>query len=128
MSEQAIHDAVMGELKRAFRPEFLNRVDEIIVFNQLTKPEIQQIAGRLLEQTKKRLAAMDMNVSFDDSVIAMVADEGFDPVYGARPLKRAIQTKIEDPLSEKILEGALQTGQAYVCSFKDGEVHFDAAA
>ena len=128
MSEQAIHDAVMGELKRAFRPEFLNRVDEIIVFNQLTKPEIQQIAGRLLEQTKTRLAAMDMDVSFDESVIAMVADEGFDPVYGARPLKRAIQTKIEDPLSEKILEGALQTGKAYVCSFKDGEVRFDAAS
>ena len=127
MSDEQIHDAVMGELKRAFRPEFLNRVDEIIVFNQLTKPEIREIASRLLEQTKTRLASMEMDVSFDDSVIEMVADEGFDPVYGARPLKRAIQTKIEDPLSEKILEGAIETGKKYVCSFADGEVRFDEA-
>ncbi len=128
MTNEQIHDAVMGELKRAFRPEFLNRVDEIIVFHQLTKPEIREIAGRLLEQTKARLSAMELDVSFDDSVIEMVADEGFDPVYGARPLKRAIQTKIEDPLSEKILEGAIETGKQYVCTFADGEVRFDCKA
>ena len=127
MTDEQIRDAVMGELKRAFRPEFLNRVDEIIVFNQLTKPEIREIASRLLEQTKTRLAAMEIDVSFDDSVIEMVADEGFDPVYGARPLKRAIQTKLEDPLSEKILEGAIQPGASYVCTFKDGNVEFEAA-
>ena len=128
MTDKQIHDAVMGELKRAFRPEFLNRVDEIIVFNQLTKPEIKEIAKRLLEQTKTRLASMDMDVTFDDSVIEMVADEGFDPVYGARPLKRAIQTKIEDPLSEKILEGAIQTNVPYVSTFADGEVKFELKA
>ena len=125
MSEEQIRDAVMGELKRAFRPEFLNRVDEIIVFNQLTKPEIKEIAKRLLEQTKHRLSAMEMDVSFDDSVVEMVADEGFDPVYGARPLKRAIQTKLEDPLSEKILEGTIETGKAYVAKFEDGAVKFE---
>ncbi len=128
MSEEQIRDAVMGELKRAFRPEFLNRVDEIIVFNQLTKPEIKEIAKRLLEQTKRRLSAMEMDVSFDDSVVEMVADEGFDPVYGARPLKRAIQTKLEDPLSEKILEGTIETGKAYVAKFEDGAVKFELKA
>ena len=114
----------MGELKQAFRPEFLNRVDEIIVFNQLTKTEIGEIAARMLDQTKARLASMEITMDFSQSVIDMVADEGFDPVYGARPLRRAIQTKIEDPLSEQILEGSVTANHNYVCELENGGVVF----
>ena len=119
MSDSEIRDAVMGELKRAFRPEFLNRVDEIIVFNQLTKPEIHEIAKRMLEQAKARLGGLEIGVTFSEELIDMVADAGFDPVYGARPLRRAIQTKIEDPLSEKILSGELQAQKHYICDWED---------
>ena len=125
LSDSKIYDAVMGELKNTFRPEFLNRVDEIIVFNQLTKDEIHEIAGRLLEQTKERLSGMKIDIRFDESVIDMVADKGFDPVYGARPLRRAIQTKVEDPLSEKMLEGTVTEGKKYRCEYTDGEVRFE---
>ncbi|MGN1418358.1 MAG: ATP-dependent Clp protease ATP-binding subunit, partial [Acutalibacteraceae bacterium] len=88
LSESKIYDAVMGELKKTFRPEFLNRVDEIIVFNQLTKDQIHEIAGRMLSQTTNRLAGMDIEMNFSDEVVQMVSDAGFDPVYGARPLRR----------------------------------------
>ena len=124
LSDEQIRDAVMGELKQAFRPEFLNRVDEIIVFNQLTKTEIGEIAARMLDQTKARLASMEITMDFSQSVIDMVADEGFDPVYGARPLRRAIQTKIEDPLSEQILEGSVTANHNYVCELENGGVVF----
>ena len=124
LSDEKIRDAVMGELKQAFRPEFLNRVDEIIVFNQLTKTEIGEIAARMLAQTKARLQSMEITMDFDPSVIDMVADEGFDPVYGARPLRRAIQTKIEDPLSEQILEGTVTAKHSYVCELENGSVVF----
>ena len=128
LSDEKIREAVMGELKQAFRPEFLNRVDEIIVFNQLTKPEIGEIAKRMLNQTRERLASMEITMDFSQSVIDMVADEGFDPVYGARPLRRAIQTKIEDKLSEQILEGTIAAGKQYVCELENGEVVFKEAA
>ncbi len=124
LSDEKIREAVMGELKQAFRPEFLNRVDEIIVFNQLTKTEIGEIAARMLDQTKTRLQSMEITMDFSQAVIDMVADEGFDPVYGARPLRRAIQTKIEDPLSEQILEGTVSAKHSYVCEVENGGVVF----
>ncbi|MBR3554064.1 MAG: ATP-dependent Clp protease ATP-binding subunit, partial [Clostridia bacterium] len=126
-TDSRIHDAVMGELKKAFRPEFLNRVDEVIVFHQLTKPQIHEIAEKLLEQTKARLAGMEIEMTFDDDVIDMVADAGFDPVYGARPLKRAIQTRLEDPLAEAVLDGSVEAKKRYVCRLKDGAVTFEEA-
>ena len=124
LSDEKIREAVLGELKQAFRPEFLNRVDEIIVFNQLTKSEIGEIARRMLNQTKERLSSMDITMDFSQSVVDMVADEGFDPVYGARPLRRAIQSKIEDKLSEQILEGAIAANGHYVCELENGEAVF----
>ena len=125
ITDSKIHDAVMGELKKAFRPEFLNRVDEVIVFHQLTKPQIHEIAEKLLEQTKARLSGMEIGMTFDDDVIDMVADAGFDPVYGARPLKRAIQTKLEDPLAEAVLDGTIEAKKRYTCRLKDGAVTFE---
>ncbi len=120
MSQNAIRDAVMGELKKCFRPEFLNRVDDIIVFEQLGKEDIKEIAERLLSVLSKRVGEMGIELQFDESAIDKIADEGFDPVYGARPLKRAIQSQIEDKLSEQMLEGKIKAGEKYTCKF-DGE-------
>ncbi|MCL2194839.1 MAG: AAA family ATPase [Oscillospiraceae bacterium] len=122
ITQQKIKDAVMGELKRALRPEFLNRVDDIIVFHQLDKPQIREIAGRMLAQVQQRLAEQDIQLTFDESVTDLMADAGFDPVYGARPLRRAIVHQVEDTLSERLLEGAIAPGGSYVCRAENGAV------
>ncbi|HIU35878.1 MAG TPA: ATP-dependent Clp protease ATP-binding subunit [Candidatus Fimenecus excrementigallinarum] len=114
-SEEKIREAVMGELRNTFRPEFLNRVDDIIVFHRLTRPQIKEIASRLLATLQQRVAGMDIRISFSDEAVEKIADAGFDEVYGARPLKRAIQTKIEDALSEAMLRGEVKAGKAYAC-------------
>lgn len=120
MSQTAIRDAVMGELKKCFRPEFLNRVDDIIVFEQLKKDDIKEIAKRLLSTLSKRVGEMGIELDFDETAVEKIADEGFDPVYGARPLKRAIQSQIEDKLSEEMLEGKIKAGEKHTCKY-DGE-------
>lgn len=127
MSQSAIKDAVMGELKKCFRPEFLNRVDDIIVFEQLNKDDIKEIARRMLKTLKNRVHDMGIELSFDDSAIEKIADEGFDPVYGARPLRRAIQSQIEDKLSEEMLDGRITSGNKYVCKHTDDGFVFDSA-
>ena len=114
----------MGELKKAFRPEFLNRVDDIIVFQQLTQEDIREIARRMLRSLAKRLADMEMRVEVTDAAVAAIAKEGFDPVYGARPLRRAIQSKIEDALSEKLLEGKFQAGDTLLVDYAQGAFTF----
>lgn len=119
-NDEKIKDAVMGELRGTFRPEFLNRVDDIIVFKRLTKSEIREIAKRLLTELRKRTAALDITVEFTDEAVDKIADAGFDEVYGARPLKRAIQSKIEDALSEAMLKGEVTAGKSYVCTY-DGD-------
>ena len=127
MSQSDIKDAVMGELKKCFRPEFLNRVDDIIVFEQLNKNDIKEIARRMLKTLKNRVHDMGIELSFDDSAIEKIADEGFDPVYGARPLRRAIQSEIEDKLSEEMLDGRITSGNKYVCKHTDDGFVFDSA-
>lgn len=122
-----IEELVMEDLKRTFKPEFLNRIDEIIVFNRLKKEDIQEIAKRMLKSLDKRLAEMDIELSFTDDAISAIADAGFDDVYGARPLRRAIQQKIEDPLSERMLEKKVVPGGRYVADFKDGKFTFENA-
>ncbi len=125
-SAERIKEAVMGELKNTFRPEFLNRVDDIIVFNRLTEEDIKQIAKNLLTGLEKRMSGIEITMSFDDSVTDFVAKAGFDKVYGARPLKRTIQTKIEDVLSEKILDKTIEKGKAYICTCNEnGELKFE---
>lgn len=118
-TEERIREAVNGELKNTFRPEFLNRIDDIIIFNRLTKEQIELIAKNLLEGLKNRLNNIEYQVEFDSSVIDFVTKEGFDKVYGARPLKRAIRSKVEDVLSEKILDGTLQKSKKYICKITD---------
>ena len=121
---EKIRDLVLGELKNTFRPEFLNRVDDIIVFNKLTDADIREIAVRMLDTLKARLKGLDMDVEFLPDAVDEIAKQGFDPVYGARPLRRAIQTKIEDKLSEQILEGRLQKGHPAECTYENGEFVF----
>lgn len=114
-NDAKIKEAVMGELRNTFRPEFLNRVDDIIVFHRLTKPQIKEIASRLLGNLQKRIESMDIHVSFTDDAVEKIADAGFDEVYGARPLKRAIQSRIEDTLSEAMLRGEVKAQHSYTC-------------
>lgn len=123
-TNEEIREAVIGELKKLFRPEFLNRVDDIIVFNKLTQEEIKEIAGKLLENLKARLKAVDIDAEFTDQAVTEISNEGYDNTYGARPLRRAITSKIEDALSEKLLENEIKKGDHIVCDFKDGKFTF----
>ncbi len=122
-----IKELVTGELRKVFRPEFLNRVDDIIVFNKLNKDEIKQIAVKMLKTLENRLDKMNIKISFTDSAISEIADKGFDENYGARPLRRAIQNEIEDPLSEQMLEGKVKDGAVVTCDFADGQFTFTIA-
>ena len=117
-----IRDAVMADLKRTFRPEFLNRIDEIIVFRQLTEDNIRQIARRMLDVTGARMAQQGITLAADDDAVAELARDGFDPQYGARPLRRAIQSMVEDAVAEKMLEGQLKSGDTARICLRDGKV------
>jgi len=108
MSEQpyeVVKEAVWGELKQAFRPEFLNRIDEIVVFHGLSAKHIESIARIQLERLAQRLAGRDMQLEVSEAAIAQIARSGFDPAFGARPLKRAIQQHVENPIARLMLEG-----------------------
>ena len=122
-----IKELVTGELRKVFRPEFLNRVDDIIVFNKLNKDEIKQIAVKMLKTLENRLDKMNIKISFTDNAISEIADKGFDENYDARPLRRAIQNEIEDPLSEQMLEGKVKDGAVVTCDFADGQFTFTTA-
>lgn len=124
LGDSKIHDAVMSELKRTFRPEFLNRVDEVIVFSKLAKDDIRKITRRLLSELKERLESLNITVIFDESVVDILSDKGFDEVYGARPIKREIQSQIEDKLSEMLLDGSIVKGKKYHCLYADGKIVF----
>ena len=113
---------VMAELKKTFRPEFINRIDEIIVFHKLTKTEIAQIIDLMLEETKKRLEAQNIKITLDESVKELIAKKGTDESYGARPLRRAIQSYLEDKLAEAILDGKLANGTKAKVSVENDEI------
>ncbi len=125
MSFEKIREAVMGELKKTFRPEFINRIDDIIVFSRLTKDDIRQIAKKLLDDVRRRTAELDISISFTDEVADKIADAGFDEIYGARPLKRAVRSNIEDRLSELMLEEKILAGKEYTCTVRDGIIEFE---
>ena len=114
-----IKDNVMAELKRTFRPEFLNRVDDIIVFKRLTEENIEKIAALMLKGLNERLKENEITAEFDESAIKEISKEGFDPVYGARPLRRAIQSKIEDMFANEILDGKIASGDSVVVKYAD---------
>ena len=118
----AMEKRIREELKNAFRPELLNRIDEIIVFHKLTKPELRQIVQLMTKDIKTRLAELNIELKFTSGVIDLIAEEGFDPEYGARPIRRAIQKKIEDPLSEALLSGEIRFGQKVKIGSQKGKV------
>lgn len=111
-------DKVMTELKKAFRPEFLNRIDEIIVFHSLEKQHLKEIVTLMVDQLTKRLSEQEIELEITESAKEKIADEGFDPEYGARPLRRAIQKQVEDRLSEELLKGTIHTGQKIVLDYE----------
>ncbi len=115
-----IKERVTEELKRAFKPEFLNRIDEIIVFERLDEDNVRSIAKLMLNELGKRLETNEIKAEFTDAAIDAIVKAGYDPTYGARPLRRAIQSKIEDMLSEKIIDGAIKVGDSITVDF-DGE-------
>ena len=118
-SKERLKDMVLDELKKVFKPEFLNRVDDIVVFDKLTSNDIEAIASRMLKGIKDRLCDLNINAEFTENAVKAIAKEGYDPVYGARPLRRAIQSKIEDKLSEKILEGDLDPKKSITCDYDE---------
>ena len=124
--EKAVMEAnVMQALKSAFRPEFLNRLDEIIVFNRLTDADIRKIASLLLAELGERICGIGVEIEFDPSLVAYIAEKGFDPIYGARPLRRAITSLVEDSFSEAMLEGRIAAGDRILAKAIEGKVLFE---
>jgi ATP-dependent Clp protease ATP-binding subunit ClpB len=121
---QVIKLAVMGEVKSYFRPEFINRIDELVVFHALDEKHIKSIARIQLGYLEKRLAAMDMKLEVEDAVLDDIARIGFDPIFGARPLKRAIQSSIENPLAREILEGRFGAKETIRVAMSQGKMVF----
>ena len=116
--------AVNEALKQSFRPEFLNRIDEIVIFRKLSDESIRNIAKLMLSEIAKRIEQQNISIEFDDEVVAYLAKEGFDPVYGARPLRRAMQRRIEDSLSTELLNGNIKPGDNVRAFMDDGNVKF----
>ena len=117
-----IKEEVLGELKNVFRPELLNRIDEIIVFHQLEKPDIEKITSLMLNSLKARMAGLGIDIDFDESCVAHLAEAGFDINYGARPLRRAIQSQVEDLISDEMLSGNLKKGDKCTVKAVDGKL------
>lgn len=124
LSDKEIKSRVMSEMKKLFRPEFLNRLDEIIVFKSLTEEQIAQIVDLMVADLRDRLIAMDMTINLTPEARALVAKEGTDTTMGARPLRRAIQRLLEDPISEQLLAGTWHVGSVIDVDVKDGELTF----
>ena len=123
-SYEEMKNNVMGELKKTFRPEFLNRIDEIIVFHPLDEEHIKKIVSLMLENLASRLKQNGISIEVSDNAKTFIAKKGFDPVYGARPLRRAIQNMIEDKIAEEILDGSIKPGQTVLVDVKDDNIVF----
>ena len=116
---ETMKEKVMDNLKKAFRPEFLNRIDDIVVFHPLTAEELKQIVGIMMKDLRKRLADRDLSITLSDEALDELAKVGYDPEFGARPLRRAIQNQIEDPLADALLAGQYQAGDTIKVALDD---------
>ncbi|MFC7572832.1 hypothetical protein ACFQX8_10630 [Klenkia terrae] len=114
----------MRRLKESFRPEFLNRIDEIVVFRQLETEQLARITDLLLDETRRRLSAQDIEVEFTPGAVTWLAERGHEPAFGARPLRRAIQRSVDNPLSRMVLSGDLGKGARLRVDVVDGELDF----
>jgi ATP-dependent Clp protease ATP-binding subunit ClpC len=119
---ETMKESVMKEVKELFRPEFINRVDELIVFHALTEDEICRITEMMLKQVADRLEEQEIRLLWDGEVTKKLAEDGYDPKYGARPLRRLIQRTVEDTLSEELLQGRISLGQEVKLTVKDGQI------
>ncbi len=119
---QRAKETVMAELRQTFRPEFLNRIDDIIVFRALTEDDIREVARRMLRTVSERMETMGIHLDASDEAVAELAKEGFDPKYGARPLRRAIQSKVEDAVAERMLDGTLTAGDTAHLTLEDDKL------
>jgi len=122
--KQETEARVMAALKQTFRPEFLNRIDDIVLFSKLTSEEIADIAKIMLREVGKRIGELGISITFDDSVTALVSKEGFDELYGARPLRRAIVRMVEDSISTEMLEGKIKSGDSIKAVAKENKIEF----
>ena len=125
---EKLKETVNEELKKAFRPEFLNRIDDIIVFSHLSKEEIRQIVDLMMKDLFKRLSERELSIEVTDEVKDYLAKDGYNEAYGARPLRRLIQKKIEDQLAEEILTNAYKPGDTIVLKLKDDNIVFERKA
>ena len=119
---ESIKKDVMSELKKQFRPEFLNRIDEIIVFHKLNNEDVKKIIDIMIKQVEKRLQNQNIEMEVDEKVKELIAEKGIDRNYGARPLKRAIQSMLEDKIAEEMLEGNVKQGKKNKATVEDGKV------
>ena len=120
--EEYKRETLKKELKKFFTPEFLNRIDEVIIFNSLGKEDVKKIVKLELEKLSKRLIGLNYDITFDDSILELISEVGFDETYGARPIKRAIQDKIEDFVSEEIIKGFVKENTPYILISENKEV------
>ena len=119
---ETMKESVMKEVKELFRPEFINRVDEMIVFHSLSEEDIQKITELMLKQVAERLAERDVKLSWNEEAVKKLAQEGYDPKFGARPLRRLIQRTVEDSMSEGLLSGTIRFGETVMLTVKDGQI------
>jgi len=124
MPYEEMKNRVLSELKHQFRPEFLNRLDEVIVFHALSRENIKKIVGLMLDEMEKLIEEKEIELEVTEEAKDLIAQEGYDPDFGARPLRRAIQRLIENALSEDILQGKFKAGDKVVASIKDGKLVF----
>jgi ATP-dependent Clp protease ATP-binding subunit ClpC len=115
----------MEELKRSFRPEFLNRIDEVIVFHSLSRDDVKAIVDLMMKRVREQLKAKDVEIELTDDAKNLLAEKGYDPALGARPLRRTIQRLVEDPLSEKLLWKEFKAGETIIVHAHDDEVVFE---
>jgi ATP-dependent Clp protease ATP-binding subunit ClpB len=123
-NDGAVKNAVMESVKEVFKPEFINRLDEVVVFHGLGRKDVNAILAIQLERLRERLQGLDIYFQFNNEALDMLGDNNFDPAYGARPLKRAIQSEIENPLSKLILEGTFGLGDTIVTEVEKGVLNF----
>ena len=122
IKEEQKREMLKKELKKFFAPEFLNRIDEVIIFNSLVKEDVKKIVKIEIERLTKRLVGLNYNIVFEDSILDMISEVGFDEMYGARPIKRAIQDKLEDFISEEVIKGVILENKEYILISENNEV------
>jgi ATP-dependent Clp protease ATP-binding subunit ClpC len=124
-ADDGLRDRLMRRLRESFRPEFLNRIDEIVVFRQLEPEQLRQITDLLLEETRRRMRAQDIEVEFTPEAVDLLAGKGHEPEFGARPLRRVIQREVDNPMSRLLLDGRLHRGQRVRVTVRDGSLDFE---